>query len=277
MKRNNKRKNQSRAFCEMRYKFNKARRMKALETIQENMNFVDCYDAKGNYLGVANEAISANGNGTIPDKDFITAYQTRKYEWLEKFNKHHGTTSEFCKEHSIKGFKRKRPWYVLLKRDSITIESSKKVKKINHTELMEGYVQHKLHKWEQKHPCPVKKDDLFYSQQYPIWEQEKQSAEERLRDLVINKYTNKLSLVGRFEINDDKYEEFEVAKITDKFGETVKYGGINKLPVESKVMRKAQHMTNITKKRHPKCVCTNLRDHKKQRGRILLPKIAAAA
>lgn len=45
MKRNNKRKNQSRAFCEMRYKFNKARRMKALETIQGNMNFVDCYDA----------------------------------------------------------------------------------------------------------------------------------------------------------------------------------------------------------------------------------------
>lgn len=277
MKRNNKRKNQSRAFCEMRYKFNKARRMKALETIQENMNFVDCYDAKGNYLGVANEAISTNGNGTIPDKGFITTYQTRKHEWLKEFNKHHGTTSEFCKEHGITGFKRKKPWYLLLKRDSVAIESSKKVKKLNHTELMEGYVQHKLQKWEQKHPCPVKKDDLFYSQQYPIWEQEKQSAEERLRDLVINKYTNKLSLIGRFEIDDNKYEELEVAKITDKFSETVKAGGVNNLSAESKVMRKAQHMTNITKKKHPKCVCTNLRDHKKQRGRILLPKIAAAA
>ena len=277
MKRNNKRKNQSRAFCEMRYKFNKARRMKALEVIQEDMNFVDCYDAKGNYLGVANEAISTSGNGTIPDKGFITAYQTRKYEWLEEFNKHHGTTSEFCKEHGIKGLKRKRPWYVLLKRDSVAIESSKKVKKLNHTELMEGYVQRKLQKWEQKHPCPVEKDDLFYAQQYPIWEQEKQSAEERLRDLVINKYTNKLLLIGRFETSESKYEEHEVAKIVDKFGETVKFGGVNKLPVESKVMRKAQHITNITKKKHPKCVCTNLRDRKKQRGRILLPKIAAAA
>ena len=277
MKRNNKRKNQSRAFCEMRYKFNKARRMKALEAIQENMNFVDCYDAKGNYLGVANEAISTNGNGITQDKSFIKAYQTRKYEWLEEFNKHHGTTSEFCKKHGINGFKRKRPWYILLKRDSVAIESSKKVKKLNHTELMEGYVQHKLQKWEQKHPCPVKKDDLFYSQQYPIWEQEKQSAEERLRDLVINKYTNKLSLIGRFEIDDNKYEELEVAKITDKFSETVKAGGVNNLSAESKVMRKAQHMTNITKKRHPKCVCTNLRDHKKQRGRILLPKMAIAA
>ena len=78
MKRNNKRKNQSRAFCEMRYKFNKARRMKALETIQENMIFVDCYDAKGNYLVVANEAISTNGNGITQDKSFIKENQTRK-------------------------------------------------------------------------------------------------------------------------------------------------------------------------------------------------------
>lgn len=264
-------------YCNHNYQKNEERRKEALKVSQKNMNFVDCYDAEGNYLGVANEAISTNGNGVIPDKGFIKAYQTRKYEWSEEFNKHHGTTSEFCKEHGIKGLKRKRPWYVLLKRDSVAIESSKKVKKFNHTELMEGYVQHKLQKWEQKHPCPVKKDDLFYSQQYPIWEQEKQSAEERLRDLVINKYTNKLSLVGRFEINDNKYEELEVAKITDKFSETVKAGGVNNLSVESKVMRKAQHITNITKKRHPKCVCTNLRDHKKQRGRILLPKMAAAA
>lgn len=277
MKRNNKRKNQSRAFCEMRYKFNKARRMKALETIQENMNFVDCYDAKGNYLGVANEAISTNGNGTIPDKGFITAYQTRKHEWLKEFNKHLNATSEFCKKHGIKGIKRKKPWYLLLKRDSIAIESSRKVKKINHTELMEGYVQHKLKKWEAKNPCPVEKDDLFYEQQYPEWAAKRQKAEEYLRDVVINKYTNKLSLVGRFEIDDNKYEELEVAKIADKFSETVKAGGVNNLSVESKVMRKAQHMTNITKKKHPKCVCTNLRDHKKQRGRILLPKIAIAA
>ena len=241
------------------------------------MNFVDCYDAEGNYLGVANEAISTNGNGVIPDKGFIKAYQTRKYEWLEEFNKNHGTTSKFCKEHGIKCFKRKRPWYVLLKRNSVATESSKKVKKINHTELMEGYVQHKLKKWEAKNPCPVEKDDLFYEQQYPEWAAKRQKAEEYLRDVVINKYTNKLSLVGRFEIDGNKYEELEVAKIADKFSETVKAGGVNNLSVESKVMRKAQYMTNITKKRHPKCVCTNLRDHKKQRGRILLPKMAIAA
>ena len=209
--------------------------------------------------------------------DFALAYQMRKKEWLKNFNKHRGTTSKFCKEHGIKGIKRKKPWYVLSKRDSIAIESNRKVKKINHTELMEGYVQHKLKKWEAKNPCPVEKDDLFYEQQYPEWAAKRQKAEEYLRDVVINKYTNKLSLIGRFEIDDNKYEELEVAKIADKFSETVKAGGVNNLSVESKVMRKAQHMTNITKKKHPKCVCTNLRDHKKQRGRILLPKIAIAA
>lgn len=264
-------------YCNHNYQKNEERRKEALKVFKKNMNFVDCYDAEGNYLGVANEAISANGNGVIPDKGFIKAYQTRKYEWLEEFNKNHGTTSEFCKEHGIKGFKRKRPWYVLLKRDSVTTESSKKVKKLNHTELMEGYVQHKLKKWEAKNPCPVEKDDLFYEQQYPEWAVKRQKAEEYLRDVVINKYANKLSLVGRFEIDDNKYEEFEVAKITDKFGEIAKAGGVNNLSVESKVMRKAQYMTNITKKRHPKCVCTNLRDYKKQRGRILLPKMAIAA
>lgn len=264
-------------YCNHNYQKNEERRKEALKVFQKNMNFVDCYDAEGNYLGVANEAISTNGNGVIPDKGFIKAYQTRKYEWLEEFNKNHGTTSEFCKEHGIKGLKRKKPWYILLKRDSIAIESSRKVKKINHTELMEGYVQHKLKKWEAKNPCPVEKDDLFYEQQYPEWAAKRQKAEEYLRDVVINKYTNKLSLVGRFEIDGNKYEELEVAKITDKFSETVKAGGVNNLSVESKVMRKAQYMTNITKKRHPKCVCTNLRDHKKQRGRILLPKMAIAA
>lgn len=279
MKKNNKRKNQSRAFCEMRYRFNEKRRMEALEAIQEDMNFVDCYDAEGNYLGVANEDIKPNGNGpqSADNDNYITAYQMRKKKWLEDFNKHHGTTSKFCKEHHIKGFKRKKPWYLLLKRDSVAIESSRKITKLNHTELMEGYVQHKLKKWETKHPCPVKKDDLFYKEQYPVWAAERQSAEEYLRNVVINKYANKLSLVGRFEANEEKYEEHEVAKIVDKFGETAKAGGVNNLSVKSKVMRKAQHITNITKKKHPKCICTNLRDHKRQRGRILLPELKAAA
>ena len=69
--------------------------------------------------------------------DCVEKYRDIKEKWLKDFNKSHGTTSKFCKEHGIHGLKRKRPWFIILKRDSIKIESSKKVTKLNHTELKE--------------------------------------------------------------------------------------------------------------------------------------------
>ena len=75
--------------------------------------------------------------------DYVETYRDTKEKWLKDFNKSHGTTSKFCKEHCIHGLSRKKPWFILLKRDSIKIESRRKVTKLNHTELMEGYVQHK--------------------------------------------------------------------------------------------------------------------------------------
>lgn len=134
---------------------------------------------------------------------------------------------------------------------------------------MEGYVQHKLQKWERKHPCPVKKDDLFYEQQFPVWEAEKNAAEEHIRDLVVAKY-DKLQLVGRFQHSDDKFTEQEVAQIKDN-GETAKYGGVNKLPEHSKVMKMARKETNKVKAKRSNLVCTNLKDHRKKTGRLLLP------
>lgn len=201
--------------------------------------------------------------------DCVEAYRDIKEKWLKDFNKSHGTTSKFCKEHSIHGLFRKRPWFILLKRNLVKIESRRKVTKLNRIELMEGYVQHKLQKWEQKHPCPVKKDDLFYSQQFPIWEAERVAAEERIRDLVVAKY-DKLSLVGRFKHSDDKFSEQEVAQIKDN-GETVKHGGVNNLPESSKVIKMARKETNKVKAKRSNLVCTNLKDHRKKTGRLLLP------
>ncbi|UVX36777.1 MAG: hypothetical protein [Bacteriophage sp.] len=201
--------------------------------------------------------------------DCVEAYRDIKEKWLKDFNKSHGTTSKFCKEHGILGLSRKRPWFVLLKRNSVKIESRRKVKKLNRIELMEGYVQHKLQKWERKNPCPVKKDDLFYSQQFPVWEAERVAAEERIRDLVVAKY-DKLQLVGRFQQSDDKFTEQEVAQIKDN-GETAKHGGINNLPESSKVIKMARKETNKVKAKRSNLVCTNLKDHRKKTGRILLP------
>ena len=201
--------------------------------------------------------------------DCVEDYRDIKEKWLKDFNKSHGTTSVFCKEHNIHGLKRKRPWFILLKRDSIKFESRKKVKKLNRTELMEGYVQHKLQKWERKHPCPVKKDDLFYSQQFPIWEAERVAAEERIRDLVVAKY-DKLQLIGRFSSANELFHEQEIAQIKDN-GETVKHGGVNNLPESSKVMKMARKETNKVKAKRSNLICTNLKDHRKKTGRILLP------
>ena len=210
--------------------------------------------------------------------DCVEDYRDIKEKWLKDFNKSHGTTSEFCKKHGIHGLRRKRSWFILLKRNSVEIESRKKATKLNRTELMEWYVQHKLQKWERKHPCPVKKDDLFYAQQFPVWEAEKNAAEERIRDLVVAKY-DKLQLVGRFQHSDDKFSEQEVAQIKDN-GETVKYGGVKNLPESSKVMKMARKETNKVKAKRSNLICTNLKDHRKKTGRILLPnanKIRIAA
>ena len=201
--------------------------------------------------------------------DYVEKYRDIKEKWLKDFNKSHGTTSKFCKEHNIHGLSRKNPWFILLKRDSIKIESSKKTKKLNRTELMEGYVQHKLQKWERKNPCPVKKDDLFYSQQFPVWEAERVAAEERIRDLVVAKY-DKLQLIGRFSSTDELFHEQEIAQIKDN-GETAKHGGVNNLPESSKVIKMARKETNKVKAKRGNLVCTNLKDHRKKTGRILLP------
>lgn len=201
--------------------------------------------------------------------DCVEAYRDIKDKWLEKFNKSHGTKSMFCKEHNIHGLARKKPWFIILKRDFMKIESSRKTKKLNRTELMEGYVQHKLQKWERKHPCPVKKDDLFYAQQFPVWEAEKNAAEEHIRDLVVAKY-DKLQLIGRFSSANELFHEQEIAQIKDN-GETAKHGGVNNLPESSKVIKMARKETNKVKAKHSNLICTNLKDHRKKTGRILLP------
>jgi hypothetical protein len=210
--------------------------------------------------------------------DCVEAYRDIKEKWLKDFNKSHGTTSEFCKKHGIHGLRRKRSWLILLKRNLVEIESRKKTTKLNRTELMEGYVRHKLQKWERKHPCPVKKDDLFYAQQFPIWEAEKNAAEEHIRDLVVAKY-DKLQLIGRFSSTNELFHEQEIAQIKDN-GETAKHGGVNNLPESSKVMKMARKETNKVKAKRSNLICTNLKDHRKKTGRILLPnanKMRAAA
>lgn len=149
------------------------------------------------------------------------------------------------------------------------------IKKLNKQEFMEAYTQDKLKKWVKKHPCPVKTDgdtkDIFEKEYLLPWERERDLALERIRDFVVSVY-DKLSLTGRYKKNENKFEEKPVAKIKDINGEGHKVNELD--PKNSKLLKKAQKITNDEHKKNKHLVCTNLKDHKKQKGRIILPKAA---
>ena len=131
---------------------------------------------------------------------------------------------------------------------------------------MEKLVAHKLEKWDKKNSKP--NQDLF--DKIEDWEQRRFNAEQRFRDFVVSCY-NKLDLNGRFKQSDQKYTEENVAKIKDI---NMEGHHVNELNKDSKLLQKAQKITNETKKKKPNLVATNLKDHKKQRGRIILPEAA---
>lgn len=146
---------------------------------------------------------------------------------------------------------------------------------VNTAWYQEKLTQHKLAKWERKNPCPIKQDgesqDLFQDEYLIPWKAKREQALERIRDLVVSMY-DKLPLIGRFEKKDGDFEEKEIAKIKDKdgIGHNINKSGANK----SKTIKKAQHITNQVHSKRSNLICTNLKDHMRKKGRIILPKAA---
>lgn len=138
--------------------------------------------------------------------------------------------------------------------------------KMNKVQYMEKLVQHKIAKWERKNVCP----DAMFTEDVEKWKQERENAVQRFRDFVVSIY-DKLHLTGRFVVAKDNYTEEKVAEIKDVNGEGHK---VNDLPKTSKLIKKAQKITNETKQKRPNLIATNLKDHKKQKGRIILPQAA---
>ena len=143
------------------------------------------------------------------------------------------------------------------------------IKKMSKEAYWEKLVAHKLQKWEKSNPKP--EQDLF--EKVEDWEQKRFIAEQRFRDFVVSIY-DRLLLTGRFTVkknNSSTYTEEKVAELKDINGEGHK---VNELPKDAPLLKKAQKITNETKKKRPNLVATNLRDHKKQKGRIILPEAA---
>lgn len=133
----------------------------------------------------------------------------------------------------------------------------------------------KIKKWEKRHPRPVPENadqkDIFENQFVPEWEALREKELQRIRDFVVSVY-DKLKLTGRFKKSEDKFEEKQVAELKDNRQEG---NEINELdPKKSKLLKKAQKITNKIAKKDKKLVCTNLKDHKGKKGRIILPKAA---
>lgn len=138
--------------------------------------------------------------------------------------------------------------------------------KMNRVEYMEKLVEYKTEKWERKHPSPME----MFAEDVERWKQERQTAIERIRDFVVSIY-DRLVLTGRYKTSENKYREEKIAEIKDINGEG---HHVNALPASSALIKKAQGIVNKTKTRHPNLVAGNLRDHKKQKGRIILPQAA---
>jgi len=137
--------------------------------------------------------------------------------------------------------------------------------RMNQIEYCEKLVEHKLAKWERKNPKPM---DMFV-EDVEKWNQLKEAAKERIRDFVVSMY-DKLPLIGRFKVPTvtAKYMEEKVADIKDINGDGHR---VNEMPANSPLLKKAKKITNETKAKRKNLVATNLKDHKRKKGRIILP------
>lgn len=196
----------------------------------------------------------------IPEGGFKQPKRLMRYK-KRKYGKKHETTNKVGSIMMVQNTKRHK------KNDFKTFKNYPyKLQKMNSVEYMEKYVEHKTKKWEHKNPQPM---DMF-AEDVEKWKQQRETAIERIRDFVVSVY-DKLILTGRYKINENKYREEKIAMVKDINGEG---HHVNALPTSSALIKRAQGLVDRAKARDKRLVAGNLRDHKKQKGRIILPQAA---
>jgi len=174
----------------------------------------------------------------------------KKWKWVAEFSKEKGW-------HTVRKLIKSKSEY--FHKDHV---------KMNRQEYWEKLVQYKLAKWERKNPQPYPNDDLFKVEMQADWYKKRDEAVERFRDMVVSAY-DKLPLIGRFKTSDGKFKEEKVADIKDINGEGHK---VNELHHDSsKLLQKVQKITDTVHAKRGDLVATNLKDHKRQKGRIICP------
>lgn len=140
----------------------------------------------------------------------------------------------------------------------------------NTAAYMEAYTQHKLKKWEKKHPKnqQPKELDLFENKPTVPWAMAREIELERIRSFVASVY-DKLALIGRYRLGEGKYVETEILHVKRSKVLSNTYKSINDIPANSKILRRLIK-TNIS----GDLVCCILADNKNRIGRIILPTAA---
>lgn len=174
--------------------------------------------------------------------------------WKEQRNKQPKSLYRACK-------KKKRGFRSVSMSEFPVIQTGK----INHTQYMEKLVQHKLAKWERKNPQP----EAMYVEEVEKWKQLRATAEERFRDFVVSIY-DKLQLTGRFKTTSTSatYMEEKIAELKDINGDGHR---VNEMKNDAPLLKKAIKVTSEIKAKRPNLVAGRLIDHKRKKGRIILP------
>ena len=125
-------------------------------------------------------------------------------------------------------------------------------KKMNRVQYMEKLVQHKLFKWERKHPKPD--DELFNDVEQ--WKQERETALERFRDFVVSIY-DKLKVTATIQTpGGPPYKDITIGTVKDT-GDTAKT-----VEMANKVVKHARTI-------HKNILHAQLLNHKKNNYTLL--------
>lgn len=203
------------------------------------------------------DAVAGKSEWTIPKNGYTQTKRLRK-----KYKKKY-----YCKDGTIRKIvSRISDYNKFLQYEPIRMTQNR------YKELL---IAHKTAKWIRKHPRPIKQNDkepdLFEQEFMAPWIEMYNKAVKHIREVVFSK-RDKLPLTGRFEEKNATYMEKKVAEIVDEEREGDKINHLD--PKKSPLLKKAQKKTNQIKAKHSNLVCTNLRDRKNKKGRIILPQAA---
>lgn len=200
----------------------------------------------------------------------------------------------YLKAHFSIRFK-KQPWYMLTKGkcknyeermkswgacvDFYDVPSEIKLlhekntnKRIGKAKFMEGMAQHKLARWVRKHPAPCEETDLFKNEFLKPWEEERDKALERFRNVVVSTYF-KIKLYGRYSQYDNGYPKL-IGLIKNKTTELFDKN-VTQLNTDSVILDRACKLVNIEAKKYKNFIAGRLEDPNGKQGILIIPKLVA--